>query len=174
VTAYLGRDVRWTIPNDQELATETINRGVPMVISHRRRPLAQRYRALARELLDDRRQAHAPAAGQQAEAFAAAGHPVALAAAADTRTASPDGSLGVAGVQELEGPSSAAERPAAVVPASKAAKPNQAPRPNALKDRPYSPRPAPRLQDLAFRVLAGVGGLALLGGLVYTVLQLFH
>ena len=53
VQTYLARDLMFAIPNDQELATETINRGVPMVIAHRRRPVAQAYRKLARKLHPD-------------------------------------------------------------------------------------------------------------------------
>jgi pilus assembly protein CpaE len=52
---YLGRELAFAIPNDQELATETINRGVPMVIAHRRRPVAQAYRRFASLLADERK-----------------------------------------------------------------------------------------------------------------------
>ena len=55
VAGFLGRELRFAIPNDQDFATETINRGVPMVIAHRRRPVAQAYRKLAVALAEDRK-----------------------------------------------------------------------------------------------------------------------
>lgn len=62
VAAYLARDLMFAIPNDQELATETINRGVPMVVAHRRRPVSQAYHKLAGMLADDRKLARAAVA----------------------------------------------------------------------------------------------------------------
>ena len=50
VENWLGARTRFRIPNDQELATETINSGVPSVIGHRRSALARAYRNLAAEL----------------------------------------------------------------------------------------------------------------------------
>ena len=50
VENWLGTRTRFRIPNDQELATETINSGVPSVIGHRRSALARAYRNLAAEL----------------------------------------------------------------------------------------------------------------------------
>ena len=84
VITYLGRDLMFAIPNDQELATETINRGVPMVVAHRRRPVAQAYRKLAVMLGDDRKLANHPAlpvaaAAVTGAAVAAAGAPTAVA-----------------------------------------------------------------------------------------------
>ena len=84
VIAYLGRDLMFAIPNDQELATETINRGVPMVVAHRRRPVAQAYRKLAVLLADDRKLANQPPALPVA-AVAVAG--AAVAGAASTAAA---------------------------------------------------------------------------------------
>ena len=65
VAGFLRRELRFAIPNDQDFATETINRGVPMVIAHRRRPVAQAYRKLATALAEDRK----------AEAAELASHP---------------------------------------------------------------------------------------------------
>jgi pilus assembly protein CpaE len=48
---WLGRKLRYTIPNDQELATDTINRGVPFVRSHQRSSVAKASVGLARELV---------------------------------------------------------------------------------------------------------------------------
>jgi len=45
--------IKHTIPDDQPLATYTINRGVPVVISHRRSALARAYRKLAEALAQD-------------------------------------------------------------------------------------------------------------------------
>jgi Flp pilus assembly CpaE family ATPase len=47
---WLGRDVHYAIPNDQVLATETVNRGVPFVLSHKRSAAARACRGLAAEL----------------------------------------------------------------------------------------------------------------------------
>jgi pilus assembly protein CpaE len=47
---WLGEKTRFRIPNDQELATETINRGVPMVVAYRRSATARAYRGLAEKL----------------------------------------------------------------------------------------------------------------------------
>jgi pilus assembly protein CpaE len=51
VEGHLGLKVRFQIPNDQSLATDTVNRGVPLVLTHRRSPLAAAYQELARQLL---------------------------------------------------------------------------------------------------------------------------
>lgn len=61
VEAALGRPVRFTVPNDQMLATETINSGVPMVIGYGRRPVVRAYKALAAALVADRATAAATA-----------------------------------------------------------------------------------------------------------------
>ena len=87
VITYLGRDLMFAIPNDQELATETINRGVPMVVAHRRRPVAQAYRKLAVMLGDDRKLANHPALPVAAVAVAGA----AVAAAGAPAVAAPTG-----------------------------------------------------------------------------------
>jgi hypothetical protein len=41
------------IPDDQPLATHSINRGVPLVTSHRRSALTRAIRALARQLIEE-------------------------------------------------------------------------------------------------------------------------
>ena len=182
VTTYLGRDVRWTIPNDQELATETINRGVPMVISHRRRPLAQRYRALARELLDDQRKV------QAGGGLAAVERPAAFAPAPLNSPFAADERLATSGVQEVAVSSTAlpipvlASPPAAALPEpapakSHAAAPASPSRSNGhiAPEPSRAPQPAAKdAQGIVLRILAGVGGLALLGGLAYGVMQLIH
>jgi pilus assembly protein CpaE len=48
---WLGTKIRYQIPNDQTLATDTVNRGVPMALSYRRSPVARACRGLARELM---------------------------------------------------------------------------------------------------------------------------
>ena len=48
---WLGAKIRYQIPNDQTLATDTVNRGVPMALSYRRSPVARACRGLARELI---------------------------------------------------------------------------------------------------------------------------
>jgi len=48
---WLGTKIRYQIPNDQTLATETVNRGVPMALSYRRSPVARACRGLAGELM---------------------------------------------------------------------------------------------------------------------------
>ncbi|MBM4429837.1 MAG: hypothetical protein FJ026_05730 [Chloroflexi bacterium] len=45
--------MRCRIPDDQPLATLSINRGVPLVVSHRRSALARAIRKLARQLMED-------------------------------------------------------------------------------------------------------------------------
>jgi Flp pilus assembly CpaE family ATPase len=51
VAKRLGRPLRATVPNDQDLATETINRGVPVVIGYKHTRLARAYRKLTAELV---------------------------------------------------------------------------------------------------------------------------
>lgn len=46
----LHTDVRHTIPDDQPLATQAVNRGVPVIASHRRGALVRAYRGLAAAL----------------------------------------------------------------------------------------------------------------------------
>jgi len=58
--AWLGTRVKYQIPNDQELATATINRGVPMAVSHRRSPVARACQGLARTLAAELRPQAAP------------------------------------------------------------------------------------------------------------------
>jgi pilus assembly protein CpaE len=48
---WLGRTIRYAIPNDQEMATDTVNRGVPVVLSHKRSAVAKASVGLARELI---------------------------------------------------------------------------------------------------------------------------
>jgi pilus assembly protein CpaE len=50
----LGRKIRCKIPDDQALATDTMNRGVPMVLTHPRSSVSRAYRGLARELTAER------------------------------------------------------------------------------------------------------------------------
>jgi pilus assembly protein CpaE len=60
--------VRHRIPDDQPLATHSVNRGVPMVMSHRRSAVARAIRQLARMLADDLGQKTKPAAaGEEAQ-----------------------------------------------------------------------------------------------------------
>jgi len=60
--------VRHKIPDDQPLATHSVNRGVPMVMSHRRSAVARAIRQLARMLADDLGQEMKPAAmGEEAQ-----------------------------------------------------------------------------------------------------------
>ena len=47
----LGHRVRHLIPDDQALATETINRGLPFVVAHARSPIARACIDLARDLV---------------------------------------------------------------------------------------------------------------------------
>ena len=47
---WLGTKIRYQIPNDQTLATDTVNRGVPMALSYRRSPVARACRGLARRV----------------------------------------------------------------------------------------------------------------------------
>lgn len=47
----LHTDVRHTIPDDQTLATQAVNRGVPVIASHRRGALVSAYRGLVQALL---------------------------------------------------------------------------------------------------------------------------
>ncbi len=54
--------VRHRIPDDQPLATYSVNRGVPMVMSHRRSAVARAIRQLARMLADDLGQEMKPTA----------------------------------------------------------------------------------------------------------------
>ena len=51
---WLDVRVNHRIPNNQELATETVNRGVPMVISHHDSELAGAYQAFARSVVEER------------------------------------------------------------------------------------------------------------------------
>ncbi|MCC7352520.1 MAG: AAA family ATPase [Anaerolineae bacterium] len=60
--------VRYRIPDDQPLATHSVNRGVPMVMSHRRSAVARAIRQLARMLADDLRHEMMPASmGEEAK-----------------------------------------------------------------------------------------------------------
>jgi len=61
IEARLHVSVRRTIPDDQPLATHSVNRGVPLVMSHGGTALAKAYRVLAAELADDVASAQAPA-----------------------------------------------------------------------------------------------------------------
>jgi pilus assembly protein CpaE len=48
---WLGRPMRYAIPNDQELATDTVNRGVPFVLGHKRSAVAKASAGLAGEIV---------------------------------------------------------------------------------------------------------------------------
>ena len=53
IEARLHVRVKHTIPDDQPLATLTVNRGVPAVLSHRRSALARAFRKLAEALAEE-------------------------------------------------------------------------------------------------------------------------
>jgi pilus assembly protein CpaE len=61
IEARLHVSVRRTIPDDQPLATHSVNRGVPLVMSHGGSALAKAYRVLAADLADDVASTQAPA-----------------------------------------------------------------------------------------------------------------
>jgi pilus assembly protein CpaE len=61
IEARLHVSVRRTIPDDQSLATYSVNRGVPLVMSHGGSALAKAFRVLAAELAYDVGSAQAPA-----------------------------------------------------------------------------------------------------------------
>lgn len=48
----LGMPVTFTVPDDQPLVTYTVNRGVPLTISHRRSAVARAIRKIAAQLID--------------------------------------------------------------------------------------------------------------------------
>jgi pilus assembly protein CpaE len=52
--------VKHTVPDDQPLATHSVNRGVPMVLSHQRSAVSRAIRQLARMLTDDLRREKNP------------------------------------------------------------------------------------------------------------------
>ena len=49
----LGVPVTFSVPDDQALVTHTVNRGVPLSISHRRSAVARGIRKIAQQLIDD-------------------------------------------------------------------------------------------------------------------------
>jgi pilus assembly protein CpaE len=49
----LGVPVTFTVPDDQALVTHTINRGVPLSISHKRSSVSRAIRKVAQKLIDD-------------------------------------------------------------------------------------------------------------------------
>jgi hypothetical protein len=51
IQAHLEAEFRHMIPDDQLLASHSINRGVPLVMSHRRSAVARAIRDLARRLV---------------------------------------------------------------------------------------------------------------------------
>jgi pilus assembly protein CpaE len=51
IEEWLGRKIQFGIPNDQALATETINRGIPFVLGHRRSAVAKACLGLAGDLV---------------------------------------------------------------------------------------------------------------------------
>ncbi len=53
IEARLRVRINYTIPDDQPLATLTVNRGIPAVLSHRRSALARAYRGLASALVKE-------------------------------------------------------------------------------------------------------------------------
>ena len=53
IEARLRVSVKYRIPNDQALATHSVNRGVPLTISHPRSALARAFRKFAEQLVED-------------------------------------------------------------------------------------------------------------------------
>ena len=53
IERQLRASVRYRIPDDQPPATHSINRGVPMVMSHRRGAVVRAFRKLALHMMDD-------------------------------------------------------------------------------------------------------------------------
>jgi pilus assembly protein CpaE len=53
IEARLRVTVRYQIPDDQPLATATINRGVPLVMSHARSGVGRAIQGLAQELVNE-------------------------------------------------------------------------------------------------------------------------
>jgi pilus assembly protein CpaE len=53
IERQLHTSVRFRIPDDQPLATHSINRGVPMVMSHRRGAVIRAFRKLAHHLAEE-------------------------------------------------------------------------------------------------------------------------
>ncbi|MCU0522399.1 MAG: response regulator [Anaerolineae bacterium] len=51
----LGVPVQFTVPDDQPLVTHTINRGVPLMLTHARSAVARGIRKIAKELSEERR-----------------------------------------------------------------------------------------------------------------------
>ncbi len=49
----LGMPVKFTVPDDQPLVTHTVNRGVPLMLSHKRSAVARGIRKIAAQLIDD-------------------------------------------------------------------------------------------------------------------------
>jgi pilus assembly protein CpaE len=60
--------IKLTVPDDQPLATLTVNRGVPAVLSHRRSALAKAYQRLGAELANEMRDETLPASTAEARA----------------------------------------------------------------------------------------------------------
>jgi pilus assembly protein CpaE len=60
--------IKLTVPDDQPLATLSVNRGVPAVLSHRRSALAKAYRRLAEELAAEMSEETASASPAEARA----------------------------------------------------------------------------------------------------------
>jgi pilus assembly protein CpaE len=50
---HLKVGFKYSVPDDQPLATHSINRGVPMVVSHPRSAVARAVRGMARSLIED-------------------------------------------------------------------------------------------------------------------------
>ncbi len=63
----LRLQIKHKIPDDQPLVTNSVNRGVPLSMSHNRSALARAFRSLAQQLLTDMPQETAPGAVQSAE-----------------------------------------------------------------------------------------------------------
>jgi pilus assembly protein CpaE len=53
IEARLRVTIKYRVPDDQPLATATINRGVPLVMSHARSSVARAIQGLAQELVDE-------------------------------------------------------------------------------------------------------------------------
>ncbi len=54
--------IQFEVPDDQPMVTYSINRGVPLVLSHRRSAVARAIRKIGQRLSDERRRARAPSA----------------------------------------------------------------------------------------------------------------
>ena len=49
----LGVPISFTVPDDQPLVTHTVNRGVPLILSHKRSTISRAVRKVAMQLIED-------------------------------------------------------------------------------------------------------------------------